>query len=251
MSGKNSIKEYRSVVAELKEKIRSARSQIVFTVNRQLLTLYWDIGQTISQQEKLEGWGAKVVETLSKDLSTEFPDLKGLSPRNLRYMRDFAIAYPQFGILQAPLAKLSDSPAASAQSPILQPPVAKLDITTKLQPSVARLYASVALLPWAHNVVLLEKVKDIEQRIFYAQKTLEHSWSTDVLSYHIKTNLHKRQGKALTNFEATLPQHQSRRDHFVMAEWKGYRIKELIESNWLAIGDGYRAKNSELRTAFY
>jgi predicted nuclease of restriction endonuclease-like (RecB) superfamily len=126
MPGKNNIKEYRSVVAELKEKIRSARSQAAFTVNRQLLTLYWDIGQTISQQEKSEGWGAKVVETLSKDLSTEFPDLKGLSPRNLRYMRDFAIAYPQFGILQAPLAKLQDSPAASAQPLILQPSVAKL-----------------------------------------------------------------------------------------------------------------------------
>lgn len=209
MSGKNSIKEYRSIVAELKEKIRSARSQAAFTVNRQLLTLYWEIGQTISQQEKSEGWGAKVVETLSKDLSTEFPDLKGLSPRNLRYMRDFAVAYPQFGIVQAPLAKLHDSPAKPAKLPILQPSVAKLGITAKLQPPVARLYASVALLPWAHNVVLLEKVKDIEQRIFYAQKTLEHGWSRDVLSYHIKTNLYKRQGKALTNFETTLPQHQS------------------------------------------
>jgi predicted nuclease of restriction endonuclease-like (RecB) superfamily len=126
MSGKSSIKEYRSIVAELKEKIRSARSQAVFTVNRQLLTLYWEIGHTISQQEKSEGWGAKVVETLSKDLSTEFPDLKGLSPRNLRYMRDFAVAYPQFGILQAPLAKLLDSPAQPAKLPILQPFVAKL-----------------------------------------------------------------------------------------------------------------------------
>jgi len=83
MSGKSSIKEYRSIVAELKEKIRSARSQAVFTVNRQLLTLYWEIGHTISQQEKSEGWGAKVVETLSKDLSTEFPDLKGLSCKRL------------------------------------------------------------------------------------------------------------------------------------------------------------------------
>lgn len=209
MSGKNSIKKYHSIVAELKEKIKSARSQAAFTVNRQLLLLYWEIGHTISQQEKSEGWGAKVVETLSKDLSTEFPDLKGLSSRNLRYMRDFAVAYPQFGILQAPLAKLPDSSAKPAKLPILQPSVAKLDITAKLQPPVARLYASVALLPWAHNVVLLEKVKDIEQRIFYAQKTLEHGWSRDVLSYHIKTNLYKRQGKALTNFEATLPQPQS------------------------------------------
>ena len=70
-----------------------------FTVNTQLLQLYWEIGNTILQQEKQEEWGAKIVDTLAIDLKAEFPDMKGLSRRNLRYMRDFARAYP---ILQPP-----------------------------------------------------------------------------------------------------------------------------------------------------
>lgn len=209
MSEKNSIKKYHSIVAELKEKIRSARSQAAFTVNKQLLTLYWEIGQTISWQEKFEGWGAKVVETLSKDLSTEFPDLKGLSSRNLRYMRDFAVAYPQFEILQAPLAK---SPTAPAQPPILQPSVAKLDTTSILQAPLAKLSDIQSILgqiSWYHHITLLEKVKSVDERIFYIQKTIENGWSRNVMFHHIGNHLYKRQGKALTNFEATLPQHQS------------------------------------------
>jgi predicted nuclease of restriction endonuclease-like (RecB) superfamily len=212
MSGKSSIKEYRSIVAELKEKIRSARSQAVFTVNRQLLTLYWEIGHTISRQEKSEGWGAKVVETLSKDLSTEFPDLKGLSPRNLRYMRDFAVAYPQFGILQAPLAKLPDSSAQPAQPPLLHPSVAKLETASILQAPLAKLSDIQSILgqiSWYHHITLLEKVKSLDERIFYIRKTIENGWSRNVMLHHIGSNLYKRQGRALTNFEATLPQHQS------------------------------------------
>jgi predicted nuclease of restriction endonuclease-like (RecB) superfamily len=188
MSGKSSIKEYRSIVAELKEKIRSARSQAVFTVNRQLLTLYWEIGHTISQQEKSEGWGAKVVETLSKDLSTEFPDLKGLSSRNLRYMRDFAVAYPQFGILQAPLAKLPDGTTKPAQSPILQPSVAKLSDIQSILGQIS----------WYHHITLLEKVKSPDERLFYIRKTIENGWSRNVMLHHIGNNLYKRQGKALS-----------------------------------------------------
>jgi predicted nuclease of restriction endonuclease-like (RecB) superfamily len=212
MSGKSSIKEYRSIVAELKEKIRSARSQAAFTVNRQLLTLYWEIGQTISQQEISEGWGAKVVETLSKDLSTEFPDLKGLSPRNLRYMRDFAVAYPQFGILQSSLAKLPDSTTKPAQPPILQPSVAKLETASILQAPLAKLsdiQSMLGQISWYHHITLLEKVKSLDERIFYIRKTIENGWSRNVMFHHIGNNLYKRQGKALTNFEATLPQHQS------------------------------------------
>jgi len=209
MIEKSRLKNYPSIVADLKEKIRSARSQSALTVNKQLLSLYWEIGQTISQQENSEGWGAKVVETLSRDLLAEFPDMRGLSPRNLRYMRDFAVAYPQFQILQAPPTKLPVSSSEQTGQPILQPAVAKLEVAAMLQPPVATLTSILASLPWAHNVVLLEKVKDTEQRMFYAQKTIEHSWSRDVLVYHIKSNLYKRQGKALTNFEVTLPKPQS------------------------------------------
>lgn len=209
MDDKHRVKNYQRIIADLKEKIRHARLSSALTVNVQLLALYWEIGRTISRQEKSEGWGAKIVDTLSKDLTFEFPDMKGLSPRNLRYMREFAVAYPQFQILQALLAILPETPSKTTSTPMLQPPVAKFDPSSMLQPSVAKLYLLVASLPWAHNVVLLEKVKDPGQRVFYARKAIENSWSRDLLVYHIKNNLHKRQGKALTNFEVTLPKPQS------------------------------------------
>src|SRR5690349_9961321 len=133
---------YSAVLNELKEKIKQARIRAALTVNKELLQTYWDIGSTIAQQEKAEGWGAGIVKSLSKDLRLEFPDMQGISPRNLRYMRDFALSYPDFPILQAPLAKLGNSSYSidNHESIILQAPLAKLS--------------------WYHHLTLLDKVKD-------------------------------------------------------------------------------------------
>lgn len=100
-------KTYLLVLNNLKEKIRAARLKAAITVNNLLLWIYWEIGYTINQQENEEGWGAKTVERLAIDLRLEFPDMKGLSTRNLRYMRDFALAFPEFTILQRAVAKLT------------------------------------------------------------------------------------------------------------------------------------------------
>lgn len=97
---------YRQILEELKGKIREARLKAVITANAQLLTIYWEIGQSIAEQEKQKGWGAKVVDQLARDLRVEFPDFKGLSARNLRYMRDFALGWPELNILQQAAAKL-------------------------------------------------------------------------------------------------------------------------------------------------
>src|SRR4051812_15774992 len=110
---------YHEIVNILKEKIRLSKVRLVLTANVQLLTIYWEIGNTIAGQENEKGWGAKIVEQLAKDLRSEFPDFKGLSPRNLRYMRNFAQAWPELSILQQPAATI-DTPS------ILQQPVAKL-----------------------------------------------------------------------------------------------------------------------------
>jgi predicted nuclease of restriction endonuclease-like (RecB) superfamily len=110
---------YKEIVEILKEKIRTGRINVVLTANMQMLSLYWDIGNIISIQETSKGWGAKVVDLLARDLKAEFPDFKGLSPRNLRYMRDFAQAWPELSILQQ-VAAITDRP------PILQQVVAKL-----------------------------------------------------------------------------------------------------------------------------
>lgn len=197
---------YLTVLDTLKERIRRAHLQASLSVNAQLLRLYWEIGATILKQQQEEGWGSKVIDRLSSDLRSEFPDMKGLSVRNLKYMRAFAEAYPSLPIVQGPPAQLNNE---TATTPIVQPSVAQLGASSIVQPSVARLYSLVFNLPWAHNVVLLDRAKDPEIRAFYAQKAIENGWSRDLLVYHIQTGLHRRQGKAITNFELTLPKPHS------------------------------------------
>ena len=121
------LDKYNQILAALKEKIRNARLQAVLSVNTQMLKMYWEIGDAIAQQQKEEGWGAKVIDNLAHDLRSEFKDMKGLAPRNLRYMRDFALAYPGFTTIQEAFTRLSES----EQKAIWQPLVAKLEPSVK------------------------------------------------------------------------------------------------------------------------
>jgi len=171
---------YLSLLNTLKSDIENARLKVALTVNEQLLELYWRIGNNIYNQRKEEGWGTKIIDRLSNDLRKSFPDMTGISPRNLKYMQSFAEAYPSF--LQAPLAKLG----ASA---ILQVPLAKL--------------------PWYHHITLLDKVKDMDARVFYIEQAVQHGWSRNLMMNQIEGNLYLRKGKAVTNFAATLPPIQS------------------------------------------
>jgi predicted nuclease of restriction endonuclease-like (RecB) superfamily len=174
---------YIQILSELKSKIKQAKSNAALAVNFELLKVYWEIGSTVLEQQKIEGWGTKIIDRLSKDLKSEFTDFQGLSVRNIKYMRSFAVAYPDFLKVQAPSAQLQ---------------------VTDNQYNII-VQQLVAQLPWSHNLVLLDKLDTIEQRIFYAQKTLENSWSKNVLSLQIQNKLIERQGKAITNFKNTLP----------------------------------------------
>ncbi|RFZ90287.1 DUF1016 domain-containing protein [Mucilaginibacter conchicola] len=174
-------KNYVSFLNNLKKEIAESRIRAAFTVNEQLLELYWKIGKSILQQRNAEGWGTKIIERISADLKNEFPDIKGISPRNLKYMQTFAEAYPSF--LQAPLARNESSPA------ILQVPLAKL--------------------PWYHHITLLDKVKNIDERLFYIDQTVQNGWSRNMLVNQIDSDLYLRKGKAVTNFSSTLPPQQS------------------------------------------
>ncbi len=190
-------KNYIEVLQDLKEKIRQARLQVSFTANTHLIKLYWEIGNAILQQEASKGWGAKIVETLAADLHAEFPDMKGLSRRNLRYMRDFAKAYP---ILQPAAAQLLK--AKNKKMTIPQPVIAELQANIILQPPVAKL-------PWTHHTIILDKIKRTDERMFYICKAIQNGWSKSVLTHQIESKLHLRQGNAITNFENTLPPLQS------------------------------------------
>ncbi|MEO6455592.1 MAG: PDDEXK nuclease domain-containing protein [Ginsengibacter sp.] len=194
-------KDYQTLLNGLKEKIRQARVKAIHAANFHLIQVYWEIGNTIAQQEQAEGWGAKTVDNLSKDLKAEFTDMKGLSPRNLRYMRDFANAYTLFPILQPLAAKLRSTNSLKIKNKVLQPPAAKLHTASDdqfVQPLLAQI-------PWTHHTIILDKIKTAEERYFYIHKTIENGWSKNVLSLQIESGLYKRQGKAINNFSQTLP----------------------------------------------
>jgi predicted nuclease of restriction endonuclease-like (RecB) superfamily len=157
--------DYPDWLANLKERIQSERLRIIIASNAAMVLLYWDIGQQILEKQQAQGWGAKTIDRLSFDLREQFPEMKGFSPRNLKYMRAFAAAWPKREIVQEALAQLS----------------------------------------WYHNLALLEKLKIPEQRLWYAGKAYEHGWSRNILAFQIDAQAHLRFGKAQNNFMTTLP----------------------------------------------
>ncbi len=199
-------KDYQNLLNSLKEKIRHSRLKAAMAVNFELLKIYWDIGNAIITQQKKEGWGAKIIDRLAADLKAEFPDFKGLSIRNLKYMRAFAEAYPDFLIVQTPAAQLDRT---NFDGEIVQVLPAQIERTNN--PSGTKINENefvqhpAAQITWSHNQVLLDKIKDPSVRLFYMQQTITNGWSRDVLVLQIENNLFSRQGKAVNNFPHTLP----------------------------------------------
>jgi predicted nuclease of restriction endonuclease-like (RecB) superfamily len=142
--------DYASVLSEVKECIGQTRLRTVLAANAAMTLMYWDIGQVILKQQDEQGWGAKIVDRLSADLREEFPEMRGLSPRNLKYMRAFAAAWPDRAIVQR----------------------------------------AVAQIPWRQNIALLEHLDDPESRLWYAEQTIAHGWSQPVLCLQIENALH-------------------------------------------------------------
>ncbi|HEY3856625.1 MAG TPA: PDDEXK nuclease domain-containing protein [Verrucomicrobiae bacterium] len=156
---------YNRFVAGIKQRIRTAQIKTALAANAELILHYWEVGRDILISQERQGWGAKVIDRLAVDLQREFPKLAGYSARNLKYTRAFAEAWPDRAIVQQLAAQI----------------------------------------PWSHNCVLLDRLKDPEAREFYIRKTVEHGWSRSVLVHQLDTKLHKRLGKASTNFALTLP----------------------------------------------
>lgn len=156
---------YTDFITQVKERITHERIKTVLSANAALIVLYWEIGARILDRQQSEGWGAKVIDRMSYDLKGAFPEMQGFSPRNLKYMRKLAEAWPDIELVQR----------------------------------------TVALIPWRSNIALLDKLDDQETRLWYAHKTLELGLSKDMLVHQIETQLHKRQGAAITNFDIVLP----------------------------------------------
>lgn len=170
----SSPNDYAATLAELKNRVMEAQIKAAVSVNKELLQLYWNIGKTIAEKQELGGWGTNVIERLAKDLRNEFPRTEGFSRTNVFRMRAFFLAYQ----------KVPQAVGQIEELPIFR-------------------------IPWGHNILLIERIKQLEERLWYAKKAIENGWSRSMLIIWIENNLFKREGKAITNFKNTLPLPQS------------------------------------------
>ncbi|MSS70554.1 MAG: DUF1016 domain-containing protein [Candidatus Latescibacteria bacterium] len=178
---------YAPFLQAVKDRIRAAQVRASLSANSEMIHLYWDIGRAIAERQEREGWGASVIPRLARDIQNELPEVKGFSERNIGRTIAFYREYPDPAtILPTPLAKLPN-----ASDPVVKEPL------------------PVVQLPWAHNVLLIQKVKDLPTRFWYMQQTLEQGWSHDMLAQMINSQVHRRTGKAVHNFQRTLPPPQS------------------------------------------
>lgn len=182
---------------DIENLIDTAKLKTAISVNLGTLSLYWNIGKSILQKQEQEGWGKQVIEQLSKDLISRYPDDRGYSIRNLRYMKRFASEYPDFPILQVPLAELK-------KLPILQATLAELENEGKEYVQIP-----LAQISWYHHISLLSKVKDEAQRAYYITETAQNGWSRDVMLLQIGNGYIHAKGHTINNFEQTLPPLQS------------------------------------------
>lgn len=156
---------YVDFISEIKNKISHQFIQTRINASSDMINLYWHIGHEILQKQKSEGWGAKVIDRMAYDLKEAFPEMNGFSPRNLKYMRKFAEAWPDKELVQR----------------------------------------TVALIPWRSNLALLDKLDNSQVRLWYAQKVLENGMGKDMLVSQIESGLHLREGITLSNFKTTFP----------------------------------------------
>lgn len=203
---------YAPLLADLKARVRASQVKAAVSVNQELILLYWHIGREILRAQKAEGWGAKVVERLAKDLATEFPEMGGFSVRNLKYMLAFVEAWEPIEMVQQPVALLGGSFGPQAVGQLakakMQQPVASI-VSQPVRQFEDEPPEPLTRLSWSANLILLHKLKDPAARLWYARKAVEHGWSRAVLTVQIESRLHERSGKAITNFERTLPPAQS------------------------------------------
>lgn len=156
---------YLSFIDNIKNEIKMQRLSVVLSANASMICLYWNIGKAILNKQAEEGWGSKVIDRISKDINDAFPDMSGFSPRNIKYMRKFAEVWNDYEIMQRTAAQI----------------------------------------PWRSNILLMDKLSNQDERVWYAQKTLENGWSRDVLALQVESRLIERSGKSVNNFPIALP----------------------------------------------
>ncbi|MGA1846520.1 PDDEXK nuclease domain-containing protein [Deferribacter abyssi] len=212
-TGWKNDKKYNEWIKSLKEKFRQVQLKAAVKVNSELLNFYWELGKEIADKQKEVKWGDKFLERLSKDLMNEFPEVKGFSLRNLKYIRQWYLFWSNIEeIGQQAVAQFRDK---------------------KVQQAVAL----ITQIPWGHNLVIITKCKNSEEALFYVQKTIENSWSRSVLTHQIESGLYERAGKSITNFDKTLPKPQS--------DLAKEMLKDPYCFDFLAVRENYTEKELE------
>lgn len=185
-------KDYRAWLAELKLKLRTVQIKAALKVNTELLVFYWELGEDIVAKQSTAQWGDGFLLQLSKDLMTDFPDMKGFSKRNLELIRQWHLFY-----------KTSDLPVQIAKQPVSQ--LSRKDDGEIRQQVVDQITS----IPWGHNIAIIAKCKNVDEALFYVQSTQTHNWSRSVLVHQIESGLYRREGRSVNNFAVTLPKPQS------------------------------------------
>jgi len=177
--------DYAQWLGELKSRFSSLQLKAAVAVNTALLQFYWELGQDIVAKQQNHAWGDGFLAQLSQDLRREYPEIKGFSLRNLKYIRQWFVFWSDQSIGQQAVAQLS--PPAIAQQ------------------AVSQLHS----IPWGHNLAIIAKCKGQQEALYYVQNTLAYGWSRSVLTHQIASGLWQREGKAISNFAQTLPAAQS------------------------------------------
>lgn len=227
--------DYHAILNQIKEDVRSSRARAAVAVNRELVGLYWRLGQTIVEQQKQAQWGTKVVERLAADLKSTFSDMRGFSPANLWAMRQFYLSWSDMGREFSDVIDKLDRLPRLPEPPQGMPSLS--DGERGDEDGTAILYQLVRELPWGHNRLIINKIKDPAVRLWYLQKSLIHGWSRNVLALQIDSSLHERQGHAVTNFPATLPHPES--DLAIQT------LKDPYNFDFLGLGEDAREREIE------
>jgi predicted nuclease of restriction endonuclease-like (RecB) superfamily len=209
--------QYREWVKELKQKVRLSQLKAAVAVNTALLEFYWELGTEIVERQKTSIWGSGFLKQLSADLMAEFPDMKGFSEPNLRFIRRWVLFY---------LPERRNSVTACDRN--AQQPAAIF---------MEQLVPQLVKIPWGHNRVIITKCSDVEDALFYVRKTIENNWSRNVLTHQIESGLYERQGKAITNFDKTLPAPQS--------DLAQQIIKDPYNFDFLTLTENYKERELE------
>lgn len=188
--------DYAKFVRQLKEKIQSSQFKAALMVNRELVCLYWDIGREIVERQEEDGWGSGVIDRIARDIQNEFPGIEGFSRTNMGRMRAFYQAY-------------SNSPQA----------VGKLE------------ELPIFNIPWGHNIAIFERIKSLDERLWYAGMVVQEGWSRNALMDSIKTKTYGRYGKAITNFHNRLPSPHSQLAHDTLKDPYNFDFLELTREH--------------------